>query len=290
MNDNQEELNEFHNLDGISIDNSIKLDGEIITFDGEAITFDEIEEDISSSEKEKLLQSIKSFNEWLVEKDVTKETFQIEDVIITPFQNEDWIMDFDTEENKVSFNPIMRNKVSFEFFEIVILHEFFHLLVQGVPNKDDVTKIKDYFSADFMSLIDIEADFYVALYLKETKFFNNRDYWNLYFENNSKIFNGKWIRNKKIERFIGSMLTIYDLFQNDLISFNLYLPSITSILTDDKLKILLISKNCIYFTERKLDITTFEKIKEMYSNNINEFEDFYIDIEIVSKGILQKGY
>lgn len=221
--------------------------------------------EIDQIKKDQLLNAIKDFSYWLKELNVTKESFSIENIVIEPFSNEDWIMRVKEQANNkiASFNPFILNHCSYEFFEVVILHEFFHLVVQGVPNKEDATKIKDDFGSDFMSLIDIEADFYVALYLKRKRLFDLKKYWTLYFEG-SKVFIDKSIRNKKFERFLGSVLTINKLYQTDDDSFDLYLPSISPVFTQEKMSVLVVKEKHIGFEELNTKYEDFRDIKKLY--------------------------
>lgn len=239
--------------------------------------------EISDEIRKSLLSAIQNFNSWLNETNVSKKTFDIKNIIIEPYKNEDWIMkvnDNNKGEKIVSFNPYILKSCEYNFFEIVILHEFFHLVVQGVPNKDDATKVKDYFGSDFMSLIDIEADFYVALYLKQKKQFNVKNYWNTYF-NGSKVFIDKWVRNKKFERFIGSVLTINKLFLSVDNSFDLYLPSISPVITENHMKVLVIKEKHISFEEINISYEDFKDMKNLYKKPSHlTFEGYYSVLEI----------
>lgn len=231
-----------------------------------------------AKEKERLLSAIKDFSLWLKEKKVTTKAFGVENIKIEPFSSEDWIMRVNyakSNEPIVSFNPSIINKCSFEFFEVVILHEYFHLVVQGVPNKDDATKIKDGFGSDFMSLIDIEADFYVAYYLKDRRELDLESYWKLYY-GGSTVFIDKWIRNKKFERFLGSVLTVDRLFQSKKNCFDLYLPSISGVFTQEKMSVLKIKREHIIFEEYKIKLEDFTDIKKLYLKPSHfNFEGYY---------------
>jgi hypothetical protein len=249
---------------------------------------DEKVNEISKDVRDKLLQAIIDFDFWLNEIKVSKKIFDIKNIIIEPYKNEDWIMKVNEKKGEkiVSFNPFILKSCEYNFFEIVILHEFFHLVVQGVPNKDDATKVKDYFGSDFMSLIDIEADFYVALYLKKKKTFNMNTYWKTYFEG-SKVFIDKWIRNKKFERFIGSVLTINKLFLSNDDSFDLYLPSISPVITEDHMKVLIIKEKHISFEEINISYEDFKEIKKLYKKPSHlTFEGYYSVLEDFSKKAL----
>lgn len=253
--------------------------------------FNDLEE-IPADDRDRLLQELEKFNKWLIEEKITESLFNIKDVTIEPPGEEDYIMkvhDIDGSQ-KVSFNPLNLDDWGYDFFEVVILHEYFHLIVQKVPNKDDAVKIKDYFGSDFMSLIDIEADFYVALYLKETKNYDIDSYWELNFKG-SKAFSDKWIRAKKFERFLGSLLSVNKMFLSETKIFDLYLPSISPVYTEDHMKILVLKREHIYFEEISASYQDFVDIKkiykepvkyglEIYKKTIKEFTAKALGIEI----------
>lgn len=222
--------------------------------------------EIDSETKTKLLESINEFSNWLEQQGVAKQDYDAEDIKFEPFSNEDWIMRVKVESGRkiVSFNPNILRDSTYDFLELVILHEFFHLVVQGVPNKEDATKIKDDFGSDFMSLIDIEADFYVALFLKVKRNYTLNKYWKLYFSG-SKVFIDKFIRNKKFERFLGSLLTINKLYGNKKDnSFDLYLPSISPVFTQEKMSVIIVKEKHLVFEEINAKYEDFSDIKKLY--------------------------
>ena len=224
-----------------------------------------------SEEKQKLLlNSINDFISWLKSKNIIQEASEIERTFELPYADEDWIMKVDTLKNRVSFNTFISDRCSFEYYTIVVLHEFFHLAVQKVPNKDDATKIKDDFGAELMKLIDIEADFYVALYLKEKLDYTLVKYWEVNYEGGT-VFIDRWIRSSKFERFIGTLLSINKMFINyptegHFTSYDLYLPTISPIYTEDSLHVLVIKKEHIYFEEIEASYTDFVNIKDCYKD------------------------
>lgn len=229
---------------------------------------------ISDQEKDILQNEINEFTDWLRRRKIISESLKIEHTFDFPFVDEDFIMTVNTQKQLVSFNTFIRRRCSFEYYKVVILHEFFHLAVQKVPNKDDATKIKDDFGAELMKLIDIEADFYVALYLKECKDYSLVKYWVLNYEGGT-VFVDKWIRNIKFERFIGTLLSISKMFiehrnnPEDFFAFDLYLPTISPIYTEDSLHVLVVKKEHIYFDEIKANYQDFAKLKERYKDVTN---------------------
>lgn len=234
---------------------------------------DNNQNEFSKDDEKKLLKEINDFTKWLKQKSIIRETLKIERTFDFPFASEDWIMKVEKENKRVSFNIYIynNNECSFEYYTIVILHEFFHLVVQRVPNKDDATKIKDDFGGEFMKLIDIEADYYIALYLKERKNYTLVKYWEVNYEG-GKIFVDKWIRTIKFERFIGTLLSVGKMFMDDSNEkdlYELYLPTLNPIYTEESLHILVLKKTHIYFDEIEANYTDFVNLKGPYENVSN---------------------
>jgi len=243
-----------------------------------------IDNEVDEKIKSEVLREIQDFNSWLNTENYCTETFQVSDIKIAPFSKDDWIMKVSWSDGhkQASFNPNLLRNSSKEFFKIVVLHEYFHLLVQKVPNKEDATKIKDNFGNDFMSLIDIEADFYVALYLKLKKGYSKEQYWKTYFEG-VKVFKDSWIRNKKFERFLGSILTINRLFANDNV-FDLFLPSIAPLFTEDHIKVLVLKREYIYFDTLPVSLEDLKQMRDIYlSPQDFNFGGYYKKINTFTK-------
>lgn len=227
-------------------------------------------EGLSKEEEFKLLKSLDEFAKWLIHKKIVKALPPIT-VKDLPFTDADWVMKFDPKKGTVSFNTFCRKVCSFEYFTSIILHEFFHLAVQKVPNKEDAVKIKDDFGGELLKLIDIEADFFTALFYKEKWGYCLVQYLQLYYEG-SRVFSDKWIRISKLERFIGTLLSISKMFishcnnNKQVKSFDLYLVSLSPFYTEDNLHVLVIRKEHIYFDLIQASMSDFIKIKECYTN------------------------
>ncbi len=224
---------------------------------------------LTEKDKKELIKTLNEFSSWLFEKKILEQKMTMKYLVDMPTANEDWSMKVDG--LNISFNSFVTKKCSFEYFRLVVLHEFFHLVVQRVPNKEDAVRVKDDFGDELMKLIDIEADYFAALYHKEQLNISLLAYLKLYYEGN-KIFSDSRIRNVKFERYIGSLLSVVKMFikKNKNISKNescdLYLPSISPIYTEQSLHVLVIRKEHIYFDEIKANHEDFVKLKECYTN------------------------
>ena len=252
------------------------------------------EEGLTSEEESKLINSLKEFAKWLISKKIVRSlpSIYIEDF---PFTESDWVMKFDRQKGAVSFNTFSRKKCSFDYYQSIVLHEFFHLAVQRVPNKEDAVKIKDDFGGELMKLIDIEADFFTALFFKEHFQFGLVQYLKLYHEG-SQVFSDKWIRVTKFERYIGTLLSISKMFldhhdnNKKVKSYDLYLVSINPFYTEENMHVLVIRKEHIYFDLIQATMQDFIKLKECYTNIDGFSFKSYVNriVSFVSKALAVK--
>jgi hypothetical protein len=251
-----------------------------------------MKEGLTAAQEKKLLKSINQFVTWLIGKEIIESIPANIHLYELPFANEDWVMKYDPVTGDLSFNTFLSKKCSYEYFTSIILHEFFHLAVQKVPNKDDATKIKDDFGGELMKLIDIEADFYTALFYKEVWDYNLVKYLKLYYEG-TKVFSDKWIRVTKLERYIGTLLSISKMFikyhksKKAVTIFDLYLVSIGPFSTEDNLHVLVIRKEHIYFDFIQASLADFTKIRNCYTNEDEISLKSYIGkiVSFVSKAL-----
>ncbi len=225
---------------------------------------------LTKKNEDELIQTLNDFAGWLVKKKIAKNLSNIDHTVEMPFANEDWTMKVDEKNKNVSFNTFLVEKSSFKYYKMVIVHEFFHLAVQRVPNKEDSTRIKDDFGEELMKLIDIEADFFTALYFKEKLGYGLIDYLKLYYEG-SRVFYDRRIRGVKLERFIGSLLSITKMFlipvsKKEDVAWDLYLPTINPVYTEESLHVLVIRREHIYLDEIKASYQDFVDIKKCYIN------------------------
>ncbi len=232
---------------------------------------------MSEKEKDDLIASLNQFDKWLVKKQIVESPTTISFVDL-PYANEDWTMT--VKDSTVSFNTLARNRCSAKYYKSIVLHEFFHLAVQKVPHKDDAVKIKDDFGNQLMSLIDIEADYFTALFFKEILGYSLVDYLRIYWEG-GQVFTDKWIRVRKLERFMGTLLSISKMFmdhpnKSDKVSCcDLYLPCVTPLSMDDKIHVLVIRKEHICFDYLESTNKDFAAMKECYTSiSVTTFKDY----------------
>lgn len=235
---------------------------------------------ISVQQAKVLNNSIRDFLGWLSDK-VTLKPIELYTVVFGRPTPEDWLMrvEQDSGRTTIRFNPYILTKCSFPYYEMVVLHECFHLFVQNLPNKVDAKGVKDDFGDVMMKLLDIEADYFTALYLKEKRNFSLVDFFHLYSEG-STVFADPHIRPPKLERFIGSVLSIAALYfeypNRSTTESDLYLPTINSVYTDNSLHILIARKS--HFMVHTIHATSedFREMKKCYTNNGDYTAKYYV--------------
>jgi len=236
---------------------------------------------LTSDEEKQIFVVLTQFISWLRAKKMVSNMPSIRYMDL-PSADADWVMKFDPVTGDISFNTFCRKHCSFEYFQSIVIHEFFHLAVQKVPSKEDATRVKDDFGEQLMKLIDIEADFFTALFYKEILGYSLVGYLKLYHEG-SKVFKDKWIRMGKLERFIGTLLSISKMFINHptnakkVSSYDLYLVAISPLFTEDNLHVLVIRNEHIYFDLIHASAADFVKIKECYTNDDGFSLKGYVD-------------
>jgi hypothetical protein len=224
---------------------------------------------LSGERKRELAASIHEFKRWLEgHKRVRLDETRKNTIVTFPRPtSSDWIMQ--VEGTEIQFNTYVVNRCSFEFFRMVVLHECFHLFVQDVPNKSDAKRLRDDFGDIFMKLLDIEADYYTAMFYKEVRHASLVDVFSLFHEG-SRIFGDPRIRTPKVERFIGAVLSIANAyFKNPTTKITadkeLYLPSISNIPIDESMHVLVSRANHFMLAEIRADLHDFLNIKKCYT-------------------------
>jgi hypothetical protein len=225
---------------------------------------------LSLEQKQRMLDSIGAFRTWLLKTLPRSEVAEYDDFKFPRPTRDDWVMWVDAKDSAVHFNSFILCKCSFEYFEMVVIHECFHLFVQDLPNKADARMVKHGFGETIMKMLDIEADYFTAQFYKETKNASLVDIFSLY-EEGSRVFGDPRVLTPKLERFIGSILSIANMYFNHptktkVIETDLYLPTIDGIHTEETLYVV-ISRNAHYMLDQiRANAHDFAEIKKAYAN------------------------
>ncbi|MBK8245075.1 MAG: hypothetical protein IPK88_16735 [Saprospiraceae bacterium] len=110
------------------------------------------------------------------------------------------------------FNLSYLKLCSVKYFVTILLHEAYHVYINGIPNKRDAVRVRDFYQNQMMLHIDIEADYYVARFFSVHYKCSYEDYLQIYYSGSSAFLDEE-VRPLKFERFVGSMLTICHFFK-----------------------------------------------------------------------------
>lgn len=94
------------------------------------------------------------------------------------------------------------------YAQLIIIHEIYHFVKQGLIGIHCVTNLRDSHLWSLMQISDIEADVETAIYLSACGVLRSFDYYVEILHQGAKTFRDKKMRFVKLERFIGSLLSI----------------------------------------------------------------------------------
>lgn len=225
--------------------------------------------ELSPKRKRELEDSINTFKTWLCKKKMLASEASASRVVFPRPTSADWIMRVN--DGEAQFNTFITAQCSFEFYRSIVLHECFHLYVQGLPNKSDAKRLSDDFGPSSMQQLDIEADYHTAMFQKDVDRNSLVDIFALYYEG-SKIFGDPKIRPPKLARFIGTVLSVANPYfksprakspdENER-----FLPNIGNILTEESIHVLLLRNNHCAVREMKINLHDFVSIRDCYTGS-----------------------
>lgn len=168
------------------------------------------------------------------------------------------------------------------FSSIVILHDIYHNLQQGITAYQDVVAIRDVFGQNEMLMFDIDADVEIFRFLQKEYNFSFQKYLEVLWEG-STVFRDVVTRMPKVQRFMGSIMSIYALAHNQKIIF---FPNITKI--HETLFILSASDKGLKFHQLGIKdfdlhktITAFQDVnklnKEEFTKTLTKFCQYFVN-------------
>jgi hypothetical protein len=250
------------------------------------------DKNLTPKEREQLEAAIREFWGWLnanMDPDVVR---PFKEIKFPKPSKDDWIMWVDEmSPPNVFFNGYLRSKCSFGFFESIVIHECFHLFVQNMPNKDDAKHLKHGFGEAVLKMIDIEADFYTALNLKQNRDASLVDVFALYAEG-SQVFGDAKIREDKLERFVGTVLSVAKLFfafprNHGVIDYDIYIPTLSHVLTEDKVYTVVARHSHFVLEELQVSQQDIKELSKCYTNDGSFTTKGYVEtlIKFASKAL-----
>lgn len=168
------------------------------------------------------------------------------------------------------------------FSSIVILHDMYHNLKQGITAYQDVVAIRDIFGQNEMLMFDIDADVEIFRFLQKEYGFSFQKYLEVLWEG-STVFRDVVTRMPKVQRFMGSIMSIYALSRNQKIIF---FPNITKI--HETLFVISASSTGLKFHQLGIKdfdlhktITAFQDVnklnKEEFTKTLTDFCDYFVN-------------
>lgn len=227
--------------------------------------------ELSAAERERLKTAIGDFLRWLRRKVhvIGEDDYEVSFPRPT---SADWLMRVKRgTPTVVQFNSYMLTTgCSYKFYEFNVLHECFHLFVQDLPNKGDAKRLRDDFGDVLMKALDIEADYFTALYYKERRKSSLLQIFELFYETGT-VFGDPNVRFPKLERFIGSILSITNVYlsrpgSRATSECDLFLPTIGNILTEESLHILIARKSHFVLRSLRIEYAEFIALMKCYTN------------------------
>lgn len=131
----------------------------------------------------------------------------------------------DEENEIIYFNS--QNSDDLKFYLTCIIHEYYHAVVQNIPNKTDINKIKNHLTDGRWYIVraDLEADSITWRFLKNELKITLEELLEIQYKSNIN-FDPKKPVNEKIARTIGTIAAIYDLYLKN--ENAIYFPSFFS--------------------------------------------------------------
>jgi hypothetical protein len=189
------------------------------------------------------------------------------------------------EKNTIWFNTWFLNKLSFDFAVLIVLHEIFHFSKQGIKTQNEVAEMRYGYLWPFMQLYDIEADLFVIAHLQDKNIKFTFDHYLKILYREGAVFKNTSIRQVKLERFIGSLVSIKLFYKTNTIKLYLpkiYLNSLTLISVHFDARHL--KHECFEFPTEYLELW-----KKVYQDCSNLSETEYVDLinRLIDKFCLQ---
>ncbi|HZV69745.1 MAG TPA: hypothetical protein VFG10_09380 [Saprospiraceae bacterium] len=119
----------------------------------------------------------------------------------------DWLFDPRDGGKHIVFNTTIESRCRGQYYLSIIIHEFYHFIHQGIPFKKDVDELKEVLGNNFMISLDMQADYYTAVYFNKNLGFDLQDFIGLLYDGSSTFASSEFSKNKFC-RYIGTILTV----------------------------------------------------------------------------------
>lgn len=239
---------------------------------------------LTKTQVQELVDSIHSFRHWLSKVLPNAVIADYDGFSCVPPTEDDWIMLVDRNKKLVQFNPDVAKNCSLAYYEMIVIHECFHLFVQDLPNKSDARLVTTGFGESMMKMLDIEADYFTALYLKDVKRASLVDVIAHYSEG-SRVFGNPDIITPKLERFIGTILSVCNAFfqprtRNSLVTTEIYIPKIKANHREETLHVIVSKSSYSILTSIRANAQDFANLRRAYTNTGGLTDSEYVSLVV----------
>ena len=131
----------------------------------------------------------------------------------------------DLDQNTLKVNSSILTNSNVFFGSLVVLHDLYHNVTQKIDSMTEVNAIRDLFGQNEMLMIDIDADLEIYIFFKKYYNYTFIKYLDTLYSGMT-VFNDKNTRLPKLQRFIGSIISIY---MSDTVNRTVYYPSLSKI-------------------------------------------------------------
>jgi hypothetical protein len=175
------------------------------------------------------------------------------------------------EQNILKVDSKILTKSNAFFGAMVTLHDLYHNLKQNVMSMDDVNNIRDLFGQNEMLMIDIDADVEIFNFFKVYYNYSFIKYSDTSYDGLS-VFHDNTTRLPKVQRFIGSIISIYISEKSERI---IYFPSLSKI--SNSLYLFSTSKVGFKFNKTEISQIEIDEIVEILKNPKLKTKDQFIN-------------
>lgn len=192
-------------------------------------------------------------------------------------KDEDWIVKQEND-GSIIFNTYILKKCPVIYYGTILVHELVHVFFQGVPNKGDVTHLKEGFGETSLRILDIQADLYTARFYHEYLGLSYKEFVNLLYAGQS-VFKEDKIRKGKFERFLGTHLTLYQYFKEGPHDLQfLIVPEIGNYALDGQIKLLETGSKLYRYATLSVPRDIFESTVYLYERGHECDSDTYFTL------------
>lgn len=187
---------------------------------------------------------------------------------------EDWVFEPSIDGDGVLFNTYLEEKSGDEYFLSILIHEFFHIS-QCIYTKSEVQVVKKKFHPSYMTVFDIEADYYTAKYFHYRFSYTFEDFIGTLYQGR-KIFPSSEFKIDKFVRFLGSTLSIRNFFTNG--DYKLYLPQLIDYNPESEYHFVVDRGTRKSLLKTKLQMNEYNDLKNAHDPEVEMSEARYIEI------------